>query len=258
MLNRVASSAHACLIHGIQRLLCTSLPGQCSACAQTIDGRSGFGDGLCQPCDAALFPHKIRCIQCGLTLGPRLQAFGWIRCRHCRANTDTSTYTVAATCYLPPVDDLIQQLKYRKEVSLAQLFARKLIDACEQHPQAPALPDVWLPVPCSKERLKQRGYNQALLIARALAKLTGKACKHDWLLKNRHTESQASLSDAARRTNLKDAFALNVSPSRLAGLSIGLVDDVMTTGATLNTLGSILKEHGINNISFWIVARTPE
>ncbi len=121
--------------------------------------------------------------------------------------------------------------------------------------QASALPDVWLPIPVSRQRIAERGYNQALLIARHLARLTARPCQADWLVKTRHTTSQADLSEAARRRNLQDAFAVR---DCVQGLRIGLVDDVMTTGATLNTVRDVLQAARAGPISYWIVARTPE
>ena len=241
---------------GLQKGLSICLPGQCAACAMAIpvqwDGKTARL--LCFDCEQALFNHRVRCIQCGLTLGPRIQAFGWTRCRHCKLQP-SNVYTVTTSCYKPPVDDLIVQLKFRQETGLAKLFAEQLLERFLHMGSDLQLPDVWLPIPSSTQRIKKRGYNQSLLIARSLSVQTGLPCLPNALYKTRHTPAQASLSDAARQTNLKDAF---VCEGDLKDLRVGLVDDVMTTGATLRSVGEALARVDVKHISHWIVARTPE
>jgi ComF family protein len=120
---------------------------------------------------------------------------------------------------------------------------------------AAQLPDVIAAVPLSRKRLATRGYNQAWEMARPLAKALG--VRSDARLVNRvaHTAPQSQLDLEARRHNLRHAFAL---ASPVAGLHVGIVDDVMTSGATLEALARILKDAGARRVTNFVALRTPK
>lgn len=113
-------------------------------------------------------------------------------------------------------------------------------------------PDIWLPMPLHANRLKQRGFNQALEITRELSRLTGIAMQASWATRSRDTPPQAGLKREARRKNLRGAFACS---SAVKGLHLGIVDDVMTTGSTLDALAQVLKQGGAREVSCWVIAR---
>lgn len=117
-------------------------------------------------------------------------------------------------------------------------------------------PDVLIPVPCSADKLKQRGYNQAALIARHAGRVLERPVHADWLMKTSEAGAQAELGREERLKNLLGAFrATRAVP---ANLRIGLVDDVMTTGATLQSCVAALEKAGANSIVLMAVCRTPE
>lgn len=200
----------------------------------------------------------VRCQRCGLTLGPRLQDFGWTHCRHCRPIVAEQGH-LARDCvvccdYAPPFDQWIAQLKYGNAHGLAKFLGHWLgINALHA---GSGLPDLLIPVPSSREKLKLRGYNQAALIARQAGRLTRRPVDTGLLLKTGEAATQAELGRAERLKNLQSAFA--ASRPIPAGLKIGLVDDVITTGATLESCEVALRKAGAESIVILAVCRTPE
>lgn len=259
------------------RMACLLTPPVCMACQCTFAPR-GTGHSLCTACTAAAFTPQARCVQCGLRIGPRLQAFGWTRCRHCRAQP-TATRTWVAADYLPPFDSLPKALKFQGQQALAKdmgaALARNYLLASEReqtrcntnlqpsgtgnHETAmepiPTPPDCFIPVPVSPGRLRERGYNQALLIARSLGQHLAVQIKPAALLKLQDTGRQADLSASQRQDNLAGAFTCQTD---VYGLHVGLVDDVMTTGATLAACEQTLMDAGTAQVSRWVAFRTPE
>ena len=114
------------------------------------------------------------------------------------------------------------------------------------------LPDIWLPMPLHARRLKERGFNQAVEIARELAARTGIPMQAGWATRVRDTPPQAGLKREARKKNMRGAFACH---ENVAGLHVGIVDDVMTTGSTLDALAEALKASGAKEVSCVVVAR---
>ncbi|MBB5203540.1 ComF family protein [Inhella inkyongensis] len=140
-------------------------------------------------------------------------------------------------------------LKYRSALGAVEALA-------ELWPSAPSSPQVWLPVPLYPTRLRHRGHNQSLLIAQALARRTAVPVWSNALLRLWDTPSQTQLTRDQRRRNLSDAFALAPEVA-VRGLHVGLVDDVLTTGATLAELSALLRRHGAASVQAWVLARTP-
>ncbi len=197
---------------------------------------------LCEPCLADLpWLPKACCPVCAL---PNLA--GDI-CGHCLRETPAFSRTQAIFSYAFPVDRLIQRLKYREHLALAPLLgallARKLPGD---------LPDLWLPMPLHAKRLRERGFNQAVEIARELAARTGVPMQSDLAARVRDTPPQAGLKREARKRNLRGAFECR---KNVAGLHVGIVDDVMTTGSTLEELAKTLKAAGAREVSCAVIAR---
>lgn len=164
--------------------------------------------------------------------------------------------------YAFPWDQLLLGLKFGDRLDAASLLALRLSRALvAEGVMTGEPPDLILPVPLSAERLRERGYNQAHEIARRLvlpprssaSERQSRLCART-LLRLRHTEQQAQLPLAARRRNLHGAFAV-VKP--VHGLRIALVDDVMTSGATLREAALALRRAGAADVQAWVVARTP-
>ncbi|MES2908566.1 MAG: ComF family protein [Pseudomonadota bacterium] len=152
--------------------------------------------------------------------------------------------------YQFPIDRLIAAFKYHHQLALTDLFADLMAARIEPDAQ----PTMIVPVPLHPHRLRQRGYDQTLLLAKALARLTGIACNTSTLQRQRDTPMQKSLDRDARRDNLAAAFACH--GETLAGQRILLIDDVLTTGATLSVLSEVLLNAGAESVHALVIART--
>lgn len=237
------------------------LPRRCTICGAGINKTDTheLGRFVCQHClDIVNSAQRVRCQRCGLTLGPRLQDFGWTHCRHCRpivAEQEAAARKCVVCCdYSPPFDQWIAQLKYGKAHGLAKFLGYWLgMNAVRAGLE---LPDLLVPVPCSPEKLKLRGYNQAALIARHAGRAMKRPVDTGLLLKIGEVSTQAELGREARLKNLHGAFVASrpIPP----GLKIGLLDDVITTGATLESCETALRKAGAATIIILAVCRTPE
>jgi len=160
-----------------------------------------------------------------------------------------------AVDYAGPWPGLLAQLKFQSATALAKPLAQLLVEAV--HPRRGATSMV-IPVPLSRQRLRERGYNQSWLLARQVGQHLGIQVRMDLLERPHHTQRLMSLSAEERMLQIQEAF--QVSPSAhatLAGQDLAIVDDVMTTGATLNACAHTLLEAGAHSVSAWVVARTP-
>jgi ComF family protein len=195
---------------------------------------------LCAACDADL-PRLAgpRCPRCALD-SPRGEP-----CGRCLSEAPHYDATVAALAYEFPADALVHALKFRGELALAGMLGKLL---CEKISNLEI--DHVIPVPLSATRLRERGYNHAAEIARHLVprKLDLSLCE-----RSRDTPPQMELPFAERRRNVRGAFRCTRT---LAGASIAVVDDVMTTGATLDEVAKALKAAGAARVVNWVVART--
>jgi len=170
-------------------------------------------------------------------------------CGACLATPPQFDATVAALAYRFPTDVLIQALKFRDALAFAALLGRELA----QRAAAAARVDAVLPVPLSAARLRERGYNQSMEIARAVARTSGLKLQ-PWLCeRSRDTPAQVDLPAADRVRNVRGAFRC---PRPLDGIVVAVVDDVMTTGATLDEIARALKRAGASRVVNWVAART--
>ena len=221
----------------LNRVAAHLLPGSCLLCAA-----DSAADLLCPACAADLpqLPAAL-CPQCGeeTTLGER--------CGACLKDPPAFARTVALFRYEFPVDRLIQALKYGHQLSLAAWFGARLgqILVAADH-------DLVLPLPLHPSRLRTRGFNQSLEIARPVARALGHPIDPILLTRTRATPPQADLPFTERARNVRGAFEC---AGDLAGRRILLVDDVMTTGSTLREASRILKLHGAGQITVAIAAR---
>jgi ComF family protein len=201
---------------------------------------------LCAACDADLPrlapPDALRlCPRCALA-SPRGEL-----CGRCLAEPPRYDATVAALAYAFPGDVLVQALKFRGELALAPLLAGLLAARIRGGERI----DLVLPVPLAPRRLRERGYNQSAEIARRVhggAPLDLFLCE-----RSRETAAQAELPWSERRRNVRGAFRCTRA---IPGGTVAVVDDVMTTGATLDEVAAVLKDAGARRVVNWVVART--
>lgn len=230
------------------RLLQGRLPGLPSLCAVC----RGWGrERVCADCIARFAVPRPRCRRCALPTPTSIE-----RCGTCLIDPPPYTRALAALDYDHPWDGLITRFKFHGALDLAPALARRLLVAAE-HADAPA-PGWLLPVPLSATRLRERGYNQAWELARRLGRALRCDADARLLLRIRDTPHQIALPLDERAGNVRRAFA--VEPRRLAelrGRHVTVVDDVMTTGATLAEISRVLLQAGASEVTVWTLARTP-
>lgn len=222
--------------------LARQLPSQCAVCHAWPAQR------LCLACTARFGAPQLRCSTCAMPLAHQQPQCG--ACLHQPPPLDAC---IAAVTYGYPWSSAIAQFKFQGDPGWASALAALLRSTPDVAP-ALAGADWVLPIPLSRQRLQERGFNQALLLARQLA--PGKTSAH-LLLRIQHTTEQSQLTRAQRLGNLQAAFA--VEPLRqhaLQGKKVVLIDDVMTTGATLHTAALALRQAGAAHVTALVVART--
>lgn len=235
-------------------LLAALLPCNCVLC-----GASGPAL-LCPGCRQQFFAASVpRCPVCANPLPPASPASPpvVVPCGRCQAERPAFDATVAAADYALPVDRLVLQLKFGRQLALARLFAGLLADAVQRAGAGDSpRPALLCPVPLGLQRLSERGFNQALEIARPLGKALGITVQARLAIRVRDTLAQSSTPHGARHANIARAFAI---PDRalVEGRHIGLVDDVMSSGQTLQELAATLKRHGAARVTNYVFARTP-
>ena len=195
---------------------------------------------LCKECEADLprLPRDL-CPRCAL------ESPSGALCGRCLADPPHFDATIAALAYDFPADTLVHALKFRGELALASLLSRLL----DPHVQNQSV-DCIVPVPLSAARLRQRGYNQTVEIARHLGNpgLDVSLCQRE-----RDGPPQMELPFKERQRNVRGAFRCT---RELAGARVAVVDDVMTTGATLDEIARTLKTSGAARVENWVVTRT--
>jgi ComF family protein len=225
--------------------------GQCSIC------RAWSHRPVCEDCLQRYARPVPRCWTCAARLPPELLGKPRPQCGRCLQLAPPLDRTVAALDYRFPWDGLLQRFKYHQGLDLRESLLERLNAALTAADVAE--PDWLLPVPLSTQRLRERGYNQSHELARALARRRGLRCEPGMLLRVRDNVHQASLKLEARAANVRGVFALDpLRADRLRGSNVALLDDVMTSGATLFELAGVLLQHGVMSVQAWVVARTPE
>jgi len=224
-----------------RRWLDALLPARCDLC----HGRSSGGP-FCDGCTQSLPWMERPCRGCAMPLphgAPEV-------CADCLKNGPRFERAWAAFRLLPPVQHLIHQLKYGSDLAAAHtlgtLAAQRLARRAEP------LPDLMIAVPLHHRRLRSRGYNQAIELVRAMTRVLAVPTSSAIAIRVRATPDQIGQSAAERRRNLEGAFAIR---GPLQGKHVALVDDVMTTGATLAELATACRSAGAARVEAWAIAR---
>lgn len=220
-------------------------PGRCLACGE--DG--GEAIDLCPRCLGSLPWLGRACRSCALPL-PAAAGQGDI-CGACIARPPPLDQVHAACLYANPLDRLLPRFKFHHDLAAGQLLAQLMAERCAGLPR----PDALVPIPLHRARLRQRGYDQALELARPLATGLDLPLRPGLLRRVRATAQQSRLDVTGRARNLRGAFAVPAGETLPA--HVVLVDDVMTTGATLHAAARALRRAGIARVDAWVCARAP-
>jgi ComF family protein len=230
----------------LQRVL---LPLHCLLC-----GNAGeHGRDLCSGCVADLVRNQTCCPRCALPL----QAPAPL-CGECLQRPPPFAAAWVPFVYAHPLDLLLTRLKFGRSLAAGRVLSGLWTQACA--PACAPLPGLFIPVPLHPTRLRERGYNQALELVRPLARALRIPLAEALLSRTRATPAQANLNAAERRRNLRGAFQCQASVlERIApgAAHVALVDDVMTTGATLRECARVLKRAGVGRVDVWALARAP-
>ncbi|MDH3506131.1 MAG: ComF family protein [Gammaproteobacteria bacterium] len=214
------------------------LSGRCAACG------SGSATGLCTGCRADLAPVERPCAHCGLPMPvstcPR-QGSTWVL-----------DAVIAPLEYVEPLDDYVQALKFAGRRHLGRALGELLVEAVRTSPASWNVEAI-VPVPLHRRRFLERGYNQAVEIARPVAAALRIDLCIAGIRRQRATAAQAQLGANERRANLRRAFSVTRD---LKGRRVAIVDDVITTGATINSLAHELLLAGASSVQAWAVARS--
>ena len=219
----------------------TVFPPRCLLCGETgVNGRD-----LCPACTEALPWNASACLRCALPLPVPAT------CGACLQKPPSMHETHAVFVYGFPLDRLVPRLKFHNDLAAGRLLSGLMAEALGALPRPAAL----VPVPLHDTRLGRRGYDQALELAAPLARRLRIPLLADALLRTRATAPQSELDAVARQRNLRHAFAIRADaplPDHVV-----LVDDVMTTGATLEAATRALLRAGVRQVDAWVCARVP-
>lgn len=211
----------------------------CMVCGEPgQDGRD-----LCRACHAALPWQGPACLRCALPL----PAAG--TCGACLQHPPPLAETHAVFDYAFPLDRLLPRLKFHRDFACARVLAQSMADRCAKL----ARPDALLPLPLHRARLRRRGYDQALELARPLARALAVPLLDGAMTRSKPTSAQSRLDAGARKRNVRGAFRVTTREPLPA--HVVLIDDVMTTGATLHAAARALLAAGVGRVDAWVCAR---
>lgn len=224
----------------IRTFVARLLPAQpCLLCGVLSD------NGLCCPACRAALPYLERDV-CPICARP---VPGAAVCGRCLQEAPAFDHSIAAFAYRFPLDQLVKALKFREHLILANFLADALAARVDSRP------DAVLALPLHPARLRGRGFNQSQLLAARIARRLALPLLTGCVGRVRDTPPQSSLPLHARRKNVRSAFAVGRGEA-VEGKHIAIVDDVMTSGASLDALAGALKRAGAREVSAWVVART--
>ena len=223
----------------LNQVLWQLFPARCLVCA----GKGAAQRDLCPACELELPQLKVYCERCA---EPLSKAGLCGRCQQYEPHYDKA---IAPFVYAPPLDRLIKGFKFNKRLEAGRLLADLMADFLEPV----ARPDCLLPVPLHPNRLRERGFNQALELARPLAKRLAVPLQATALQRVRDTPQQAQMTLGERQRNLRGAFILH---EKLKARHVAIIDDVMTSGSTVDEVARVLRTAGVTKIQVWICART--
>lgn len=234
----------------VERLLNVLAPCYCVLCG--LPSKRALT--LCQACEDEIPTNSPACPRCALPLHDAAP-----ECGQCLRRPPAFATTLAPRLYTEPMSQFIKSLKFRGDLSLLPLLTELMAEAVASRLDQRRPPDALIPMPLHWLRRWRRGFNQAELLARSLARhprLRSACLSVDGGLchRRRATRPQHGLDAKSRRRNLRNAIECR---SSIDGLSLAIIDDVMTTGASADALARVLLKAGAADVEVWCCARTP-
>lgn len=221
------------------------LPTRCLWCGLNSDNTLA----LCKECQHHLAQPSFSCPYCALTINRPINT----TCGSCVTSPNDFYKIIAPFTYANPISHFITRLKFHGHLALAELLGQLLAQAIEkQGIKEQAMPDMIVPIPLHKTRYRERGYNQALEIAKPIARHFDLPLVTNLIRRVRLTSPQSELDAKTRQINIKNAFKVE---KKLQSRYVVLVDDVVTTGNTVNEVSRCLLESGVERIDVWAMAR---
>lgn len=232
-----------------KRLIELFLPAQCLVCALASNNKL-----ICVHCEKKILSKRSYCLHCALPLSNNSDY-----CGDCLTKDHQFDQLHALGDYKKPLSTLIKQLKYQQQLVAGELLASLLVKSILLRYTQTELSqfDFLLAVPLHRKKLRSRGFNQAQIICDSLYKHLQIPILNNHIHRTKQTTAQEGLSISKRRANLRDAFIYNEdAPETLAGKNIIIIDDVVTTGATINSLCEVLQKRAVNSITVFCISRT--
>ena len=212
----------------------------CSLCDKEVFN----GEDFCQKCSSEIYKIENRCNHCG-----RKTPYVVNYCSSCIDKNIDFDFARSIYDYLGNIPKIIQSFKYNEKAYLAQIFSKKLK---EIYLKEFITADVIIGVPMTEKAKLKRGYNQSELLAKCLSREIGVECNFEICKKVKETERQATLNVLERAKNLQGAFV--VYKKDIVGKNVLIVDDVLTTGVTVNNIAKLLKKKGANKVFVLTIA----
>lgn len=247
-----------------ERLLDAWIPSRCGLCQVATRHRHG----LCARCEGALpwtdpvwacrtCATPLTALDDGVRAGLPPLLFDLRKCPVCDYEQPPVDAVRALFQYRTPIDFWVPQLKFHRNLSLARLMGELCADRLHhQGPVMDAWPEALIPVPLHQGRLRERGFDQPLELAKPIAKRLGLVLRTDLLIRSRATQKQSETDLENRQSNLFDAFSVNLTAySEKLPAHVAILDDVMTTGATLHEAALALLDAGVTRVEAWVIAR---
>ena len=215
-------------------------PPSCPICGETV----GKNVEPCEKCKIKIaYINYPTCLKCGKEISDEDEEF----CKDCRENKRSYQKGFPVIKYIEPMDESMAAFKYRNKRTYAKFYAREIVRKHGRE-MLDIKPDILVPVPVHKSKLHKRGYNQAEVLARELATYLNVPVEPDLIKRNIKTSPQKELGTKAREENIKKAF--NSTDKIVKYRCALLVDDIYTTGATIEACTKILHEQGIKDVYY--------
>lgn len=247
-----------------QKLLSNLFPSRCILCRKTMHGQSvneptiNERIEICSDCFKVLPRNDFFCMRCALPLADDVS--GNVICGRCIQETPAYDYAYSPFRYEDDIINLVHQLKFGEKITYARTLGEILLNTLQEKLKADgelnikSRPDCLLPVPLHNTRMRQRGYNQSIEIVRVIAKKLNIPIEYNAVIRQRSTSAQTGLNVAQRKNNIKGAFSL---VSEIKEKHVLIIDDVMTTGSTVNELAKLLKKNKVECVGVLSIARAP-